>query len=218
MIKTFINLTLLSILTTASNAALINDAYNEQSKGNFVKASKLYEKACNQNDYASCTRLAYMNRNGTGIEINKQKAVKLYTKVCKKTNNNCSTLAWMYHEGEGVRQNKQKFFQLSKQACDNDDYTGCQFIGYSYRDGNIIRQNKTLALEIFTSMCNMQTYTEDNKQIARQSCLDAGFIYYNNGKASHSKIQLAKEYFGKGCDLGNNEACKDYKILNEQGF
>jgi len=169
-------------------------------------------------NYDACTRLAYMNRNGEGIKINKRKAAELYSKVCQRTNKKCDTLAWMYYKGEGVRQDNQKFMQFSKQACDHNDYTGCQFIGYAYRDGNIVKQNKLLATQIFNTMCNMKTNNKFDKAIAQQSCIDVGFMYYNNGDASKPDIYLAKEYFGRGCNLGNSSGCKNYKILNEQGF
>lgn len=211
-------ISILCIFSTILNASLIDDGYNEQKKGNLVQAAKIYEQACNKDDYDACSRLAYMNVNGKGIKVNKRKAVELYSKVCQKTNRKCDTLAWMYHEGEGVRQDKHKFIQLSKQACDHNDYVGCQFIGYAYRDGDIVKQNKPQAIQIFSSMCVMRTNNKFNKAIAQQSCIDAGFIYYNNGHASKSDIDLAKEYFGKGCDLGDSSACKNYKILNEQGF
>lgn len=209
---------ILYIFCTNINASLIDEGYKEQKKGNFLQAAKIYEQACNKNNYDACNRLAYMNRNGEGIKINKRKAVELYSKVCQRTNKNCDTLAWMYYEGEGVRQNKQKFMQFSKQACDHNDYAGCQFIGYAYRDGNIVKQNKLLATQIFNTMCNMKTNNKFDKAIAQQSCIDVGFIYYNNGNASKPDIYLAKEYFGKGCDLGDSSGCKNYKILNEQGF
>jgi len=211
-------ISILCIFSNILNASLIDDAYSEQKKGNLVQAAKIYEQACNKNDYEACSRLAYMNSNGEGIEVNKSKAIELYSKVCQKTNRKCDTLAWMYHEGEGVRQDKQKFMQLSKQACEHNDYTGCQFLGYAYRDGDFVRQNKPLAIQIFSSMCIMKTNNKFDKAIAQQSCIDVGFIYYNNGHAPKPDMYLAKEYFGKGCNLGNNSACKNYKILNEQGF
>lgn len=45
-------------------------------------------------------------------------------------------------------------------------------------------------------------------------CYNLGLIYgYGEGVKQDS--QKTKEYFSKACDLGNQDACKGHKSLNE---
>jgi TPR repeat protein len=41
---------------------------------------------------------------------------------------------------------------------------------------------------------------------------------YYNGRGVRQNKSLAKEYFGKACYNGFQNACKNYRILNEQGY
>ena len=42
---------------------------------------------------------------------------------------------------------------------------------------------------------------------------DDGLKAYQSGNKTK-----AKKFYGKACDLGNNAGCKEYRILNEQGY
>jgi len=48
-------------------------------------------------------------------------------------------------------------------------------------------------------------------------CLNLGVLYYN-GQGIRQNKSKAKELFGKACDGGHQNGCKNYKILNEQGI
>jgi len=41
---------------------------------------------------------------------------------------------------------------------------------------------------------------------------------YLNGDGIRQNKSTAKEYFGKVCDLGDQDGCDFYKQLNEQGI
>ncbi len=42
-------------------------------------------------------------------------------------------------------------------------------------------------------------------------------MYYNSQGVGQD-LYIAKELFGKACDNKNQNGCKGYKILNEQGI
>jgi TPR repeat protein len=41
---------------------------------------------------------------------------------------------------------------------------------------------------------------------------------YFNGEGIRQDKSTAKEFFGKACDGGMQDGCKNYRKLNEQGY
>lgn len=79
--------------------------------------------------------------------------------------------------------------------------------------GQGTRQNQTEAIKIIKNICDTTKRHELlNKGIAL-SCSNVAKFY-----VSLKNMPLAKEYYGKACDLGNDEACEKYRILNQQGI
>ena len=66
----------------------------------------------------------------------------------------------------------------------------------------------SVAVSYFEKSCNLKV------DIA---CNNLG-IAYNNGIGVRQNRTTAKEYYGKACDLGNQEGCDNYRKLNEQSF
>ncbi|HAR80453.1 MAG TPA: Sel1 repeat protein [Succinivibrionaceae bacterium] len=48
-------------------------------------------------------------------------------------------------------------------------------------------------------------------------CKNLADLYYN-GWGTRQNYSTAKEYYGKACDLGNQEGCDNYARLNKQGY
>ncbi len=48
------------------------------------------------------------------------------------------------------------------------------------------------------------------------ACLDLGFNI-NSGKGARQNYSLAKQYFGKACDLGVQGGCDAYRLLHSNG-
>ena len=69
-----------------------------------------------------------------------------------------------------------------------------------------------------------QDYAEAVKwyrQAADQGNADAqnnlGAMYYN-GQGVHQDLHLSKEWFGQACNGGVQEACNQYRYLNQKGY
>lgn len=54
-----------------------------------------------------------------------------------------------------------------------------------------------------------------NKGKSALSCFNTG-VSYNKGLGTRQNTDIAKEYFGKACDLGAQDGCKAYAILNKR--
>ena len=48
-------------------------------------------------------------------------------------------------------------------------------------------------------------------------CNNLGLLYYQ-GQGVRQSSTKAKELLGKACDMGNANGCKNYAILNKQGY
>ena len=66
----------------------------------------------------------------------------------------------------------------------------------------------SVAASYFEKGCNL------NEGI---SCKNLG-ISFEYGQGVRQNRTTAKEYYGKACDLGNQEGCDNYRKLNEQGY
>ena len=50
-----------------------------------------------------------------------------------------------------------------------------------------------------------------------KGCYNLG-VSYNNGRGVKQDFSIAKQYYGKACDLGLQLGCDDYRRLNEKGY
>ncbi|WP_164071294.1 tetratricopeptide repeat protein, partial [Aliarcobacter cryaerophilus] len=59
------------------------------------------------------------------------------------------------------------------------------------------------------------------EKAANQGYVNAQYnlgMMYVNGYGVKQDYLKAKEYFGKACDNKDQDACRNYKILNQQGY
>ena len=68
-------------------------------------------------------------------------------------------------------------------------------------------RNKTKYVE-FVSSKKPSQYKRTGKKVVFYQ----GYLYYI-GNGVRQDMRLAKEYFGKACDLGDEESCKIYKEM-----
>jgi len=43
-------------------------------------------------------------------------------------------------------------------------------------------------------------------------------MIYKNGLGVRQDLGIAKEWYGKACDNGEQEGCDEYRKLNERGY
>lgn len=43
-------------------------------------------------------------------------------------------------------------------------------------------------------------------------------LMYENGQGTKQDKRVAKQWFGKACDGGQQGGCNNYRLLNEQGY
>ena len=94
--------------------------------------------------------------------------------------------------------------QLAEQG-----YAEAQFnLGAMYATGRGVRQNYAEAGKWF-------------RQAAEQGYAEAQYHLggmYHNGQGVHQDLHLSKEWFGEACNRGVQEACNQYRYLNQAGY
>lgn len=170
-----------------------------------IKATSLKEKACNLGFMDSCFGLGVFYRNND----NYKKAYEYFSLACDNDNAGaCRQLSLMYLYAEHVKQDEIKANELLNKAmrlfepeCYNDkNFKVCEFLGGEYEKKN----NWANAIKFYSLSC------EYGLPVA---CVFVA-TKYEEGVVITKDLAQAKEYYGKYCDLGFKEGCKEYKRLN----
>ena len=90
-----------------------------------------------------------------------------------------------------------------KKACDNGDAIACSKLGSMYKEGKGVKKDILNALIYYQISCDISDYY----------CGMLGSIY-EKGQGVKQDIFKALKYYKKACDSGNQDGCKNYRILN----
>ena len=94
-----------------------------------------------------------------------------------------------------------------EKACNLDVGLGCSNLGFLYAEGKGVRQDISKAVQYCEKGCSLKEGF---------ACNSLGELY-EDGIGIKNKT-TAKEYYGKACDLGDQQGCDNYRKLNEQGY
>lgn len=97
----------------------------------------------------------------------------------------CVDLGILYFKGDGVKQDYKKAREFYNKACEMGEASGCNNLGKLYKNGNTSK-SKYVGKGI---VGNILEYLYESRNGVRQD--------YNK----------AMEFFGKACDLGDQDAC-----------
>lgn len=112
---------------------LLKFAKDAYSQGDYQKAAKLWQKACDGGEALGCASLGALYAIGQGVRQDHQKAAQLYQKACDGGEaSGCSNLGILYANGQGVRQDFSTAKQHYGKACDLGLQLGCD----GYRELN----------------------------------------------------------------------------------
>ena len=102
-----------------------NEAYK---KGDYQKATQLFQKACDSGNAGGCFGLGLLYQSGQGVNQDYQKAAQLYQKACDSGEAvGCFGLGFLYKNGQGVRQDFSTAKQYYGKACDLGFQIGCNW-------------------------------------------------------------------------------------------
>ncbi|GBC10324.1 hypothetical protein RclHR1_09520009 [Rhizophagus clarus] len=162
----------------------------------------------NQNDSNSIYLLGYFNCNGIGIDVNKQKAFKLYEKAVELENKAAQfDFAIMHMQGKVVGKNHDKTFELSKKLAEKEYPGGITLLGHCYDKGIGTDTNLQKAFELYQKSADLGNICGINNL----GC------YYNHGVGTDINKQKAVELYQKAADSGYNIAQYNLALMYENG-
>jgi len=170
-----------------------------------LHAVSLEEKinTCSNGNPQGCTYLGNSYAKGEDVKQDYKQAIKFYKKGCDGgSGQGCCNLGMMYEKGNGTEQNIDKAIELYTKGCEIGHIQGCTYLGNFYYYGNGVEQDLSKAIELYTKGC-------ENENIA--GCIGVGVTY-----AVMGQYEKAKVYFKKGCDSGNEQACRYYIKADEE--
>lgn len=170
-----------------------------------IRALSLKQKSCELEWAQGCFEVGeFYNDNGDS-----ENTLKYYKKACDSNNAPaCRALFWLYKEGKYVEKNEieaitllNKAIRLYEPSCYKEGgFKICQYLAEQYED----RKDWESAIKFYDLACN------GGLPVACKIIAEK----YEKGLAIQQNLDQAKEYYGKYCDLGFEDGCKEFKRLN----
>lgn len=200
------------------------------------RAGQILVELCEKNNAEACYELSK-----TYALTDKIKMLELEQKACELGwMQSCFELGLFYKDNN----NEQKAYEYFKISCDSDLAWACRELSLMYEFGDFVTQDKVeanLLLNKAIKLYEPKCYKEKNFKICEflgeqysnkadwvnaikfySLACENGLPYtcglvaqmYEKGENVKQDLAQAKEYYGKYCDLGFEEGCKEYKRLN----
>ncbi len=97
------------LLTTSFSKDLFELGLEAYNKGEFDKAAKQWQKACDDNVARACHNLGFLYEDGEGVKQDYHKAAELYKRSCDGGFvGSCLNLGVLYIKDQGVEQDYSK--------------------------------------------------------------------------------------------------------------
>lgn len=107
-----------------------------------------------------------------------------------------------YRQGE-----YEKAIEVWTKKCKDGEARSCHMLGMIYYYGKGVEKNTETAIEYWQKAC---------KGEYSGGCFEAGVYYEQDKGKTQENLQMASDFYEKGCKLGQNEACHNLMILIEK--
>ncbi len=171
------------------------------------KAIQYIKKAIDLGNILGYDALGMIYRDKNDISTAKY----YYNLGCEKGEyTSCNNIGWLY-KNEKDYKNAKKYLELacSKNNKDVDSkIRGCGNLGEMYQKGLGVLHSYQKAVEYYKIACDLKSAF---------ACVIIASIYAKGGFDIKQNFSIEKQYAGRACNLGMQEACEAYKMLNEAG-
>jgi len=160
-------------------------------KQDYAQAAKFFKKACDGNNYKTCSNLGFMYSTGQGVVIDPDKAAELYVKACDGGDVfGCQNVGTMYFKGEGVKVDLIKGLGYIKIACDKGLWGACS--------------NFALANELIGQKTKSEASFKTAKEYFKKAC-----VFGKNDRSAQVIEEQKKIWL---------QACEKYEALRKQNY
>lgn len=203
--------------------------------GNEIKAAEIWQKACNQEDLVSCTRLGVLYEKSYNIGRDFDKARRLYTKACEGGEmRGCNNLG----AADERKFEPEKAIVWYDKACENGFGHSCYNmanLGFVRKNGKIVKGDEDAILALYQKACRLNhintcyqlgaMYNEEARsdgrdaEILRESTDPALRTYAEKLAVSAEKSgRDAEKYYKLACNGKASAACDELGEIYEEGI
>lgn len=187
---------------TVVNYYMAYDMYNQAVKDIYLTVttnkhenSLLTDNLLKENQCIGLISLGLLYIYGKGIEVNQQKAFKLFLKsVSKGFTLGMCYIGDCYNDGYCVIKNKLSSFNWYLEAAKKGNAKAQTIVGYCYQYGDGVNENDKLAFEWYTKSA------EGGNSLGQVHLAE----YYLNGIGTSLNKQKAFKYYKKSANQGSN--------------
>lgn len=119
-----------------------------------------------------------------------------------------------YEEAWEARKNGdyKKAMELYQKACDDNDAKSCNKLGLLYKTGKNTKPNNKKADELYNKANEL--FKKDCNNGDAFACFFLGGAYKNGQEGLEQNKTMAKDYYGRACDLDHQLSCEYYQDLH----
>jgi TPR repeat protein len=189
---------------------LIEDAGVGDGGPDPVELAGRFDHKCVAGDLEACRNLGVMYSEGTGISIDRERAVKLFTQACNGNNlAACNNLGFALLEGIGVERQAARAAEMFQKACDGGYKLACRNLGLMLRDGRGMPPDLARAAALLDKAC---------KGGVPLACTNAGDVDALRGiKGGPPRYKEMLAHYKQGCDAGDSTSCRQLGIAYLEG-
>jgi hypothetical protein len=179
-------------------SSTFDDATSAIENGHYKKALSLFEQSCNENNGKGCyiagSIYAHADDNMEQLKVPLNPTWTLDSKI----------------KLDIVQANT--FFQKS---CALNYAYACYDLGDNYHYGTNFRQDDTIANTFYLKAKPLLMQLCNNSKEA-DACNKVAYMFKNRIGGVPQDLPAAKEFYGKACDLHDQNGCNQYASLNRQ--
>ncbi|MDB2562838.1 sel1 repeat family protein [Sulfurimonas sp.] len=120
-------------------------------------AIEFYTKACDQNNYESCSRAAFLYEEGKDVKVDMKQAFKLYVKACGGDHGLACHNVAVYYSKSDNKILKKLAINFYDKACDDGNADSCIYMGRYHRDSKSLTNDYVKAKERFNKACELNS-------------------------------------------------------------
>ncbi len=177
--------------------------YMKEKFRDYKKAQYFAKIACDKEKENGCLVLGRMYNNNDYLTKNQVLAKQYFSKALKYSLKNCSQsigsacddAAWLYDTDVLGVKDKEKAKQFYAKACRLDSLDGCLSMAAIYESSRDMKK----AVELYRKVC---------ERYGGMCGYLATLYQYGDGNLKKDPV-LAKKYYRKACELGDEAACKE---------
>ena len=99
--------------------------------------------------------------------------------------------------------------QEFKQDCKNGKMQSCINLGMLYYSGENIKQDIKKSQKLFKKAC---------KNRVAKGCYYLGYGFLRGGEGIEKSKRKAMLAFARGCNIGSEQSCVQFRILRDKGY